>query len=134
MRRTLLIFIAAAVPAAVALSPNLIPLFNSTITLTNDSPQPIRSIDVQVDNRALALGPLAPDDSTFGLLPKSGDSTLMIRVETSTGVTTGCRSYVEGEMYHVDALVRADGSIECDVSISALFGRLILAELIRPLV
>lgn len=111
--------IAAIALLVLPFAPNLIWLASSTVRIHNASGRPIADVAYLACERPHAIGELDPDESVFRLLPGCGDDTLEILI----GQARFCQTYVEGEMYHVDADIRAAGEVHCayDEPFSSLF-------------
>jgi len=103
----------------VLLVPNLIWIGTSTLRIQNVSNSPVDSIAYMVCETMHPVGTLAPHQSIFRFLPACGDDTLEIVI----GEAKFCQTYVEGELYHVDATIDAADSVRCkyDDLFSSLF-------------
>ena len=103
----------------ILLAPNLLWLGTSTLRIQNVSNSPVDSIAYQVCETIHPIGTLASHQSIFRFLPACGDDTLGIVI----GDTKYCQTYVEGELYHVDATIDAVDSMSCryDDLLSSLF-------------
>lgn len=101
------------------LVPNLFWLGTSTLRIQNVSNSSIDSIAYMVCETIYSVGTLAPHQSTFRFLPACGDDTLEIMI----GETKFCQTYVEGELYHVDAAIGDVDMVRCkyDDLLSSLF-------------
>lgn len=101
------------------IGPNLIWLAASTVRIHNGAGQRISSVAYVACEKVHPIGELEPDESIFRFLPKCGDDTLEILVATDRF----CRSYVEGELYHLDATITAGPAVTCgyDDLLSSLF-------------
>lgn len=108
----------------VLLAPNFIWLGTSTLRIQNISNSSIDSISYLVCENIHPIGSLTPHQSVFRFLPACGDDTLEIVI----GKTKYCQSYVEGELYHVDAVINAVDSVSCryDDLLSSLFIKKVL--------
>lgn len=98
--------------------PNLIWLQTSTLRIKNASAWTTYSLEFEACGERHAVGGLESGQSTFRFLESCGDDTLTILHEGAAA----CQLYVEGELYHVDAVVEA-GVVECsyDDPLSTLF-------------
>lgn len=103
----------------VTVAPNLIWLGTSTVRIHNASNQPIAGVAYLACEKIHFVGTLRPGGSLFRLLPACGDDTLEILI----GDSRFCQTYVEGELYHVDATVSALDTVGChyDDLLSSLF-------------
>ena len=101
------------------LAPNLIWLGTSTVRIQNTSDLPIDSIAYIACETPHQVGTLDPGQSTFHFLQACGDDTLEILIDGSRF----CQTYVEGELYHVDATISAVDIVSCsyDDLLSSLF-------------
>ncbi len=101
------------------LLPNLIWLGTSTLRIENVSNIPLDSIAYVVCETIHPVGTLAPHQSVFRFLPACGDDTLEIVI----GESKFCQTYVEGELYHVDATINTVNTVRCtyDDLLSSLF-------------
>ncbi len=93
----------------ILLAPNLLWLGTSTLRIQNVSNLPVDSIAYIVCETIHPVGALAPHQSIFRFLPSCGDDTLEIVI----GESKFCQMYVEGELYHVDAMIDTVGSVKC---------------------
>jgi len=105
-------------------APNLLWVGTSTLRIQNISNSPVDSIAYLVCETIHPVGTLAPHQSIFRFLPACGDDTLEIVI----GVAKYCQTYVEGELYHVDAAINGVDSVSCsyDDLLSSLFIRKVL--------
>lgn len=103
----------------VLLAPNLLWFGTSTLRIQNVSHSPIDSIAYMVCETIYPVGSLGSHQSIFRFLPACGDDTL----EIVLGETKFCQTYVEGELYHLDATIDAVDSVRCkyDDLFSSLF-------------
>jgi hypothetical protein len=103
----------------VLLAPNLLWLGTSTLRIQNVSNSPVDSIAYLVCETIHPVGTLAPQQSIFRFLPACGDDTLEIVI----GEAKFCQTYVEGELYHVDAEIAGVDTVRCtyDDLLSSLF-------------
>ena len=101
------------------LAPNLIWFGTSTLRIQNISNSSIDSIAYLVCETVHPVGSLDPHQFIFHLLPACGDDTLEIVI----GVDKYCQTYVEGELYHVDAEINGVDSVSCRYAdlLSSLF-------------
>lgn len=93
----------------VVFSPNLLWLGTSTLKIHNDSRAPIDSIAYQACGTLHAVGKLPSHEFTFRFLPVCGDDTLEIMI----GQGKFCQTYIEGELYHVDAVISSVDTVSC---------------------
>lgn len=102
-----------------SVAPNLIWLGTSTLRIHNASNQPIAGVAYLACETTHSVGTVRPRESILRFLPACGDDTLEILV----GDSRFCQIYVEGEMYHVDATLRAVDAVGCgyDDLLSSLF-------------
>lgn len=91
---------------------NLIWLATSTVRIHNASPDTITDVAYSACDTRHTIGWLASGESVFRLLQACGDDTLSIYI----GNKEFCRTYVEGELYHVDAELLAGPTDESSVS------------------
>lgn len=91
------------------LGPNLTWLWTSTVRITNASPSSVESAGYAACGKAHTIGRLESGAFAFRFLEACGDDTLEILV----GETGSCRTYVEGELYHIDATINAADSVTC---------------------
>ena len=103
----------------ILIAPNLIWLCTSTVRIENASKFSIYAVAYKACERTHSLGTLQPSRSVFRLLEACGDDTLEILVQDSNF----CQTYVEGELYHVDATISAADVVECEYDdlLSSLF-------------
>ena len=94
----------------ILIAPNLIWLCTSTIRIENASESPIYAVAYKACERTHSLKTLQPRQSVFRLLEACGDDTLEILVQDSNF----CQTYVEGELYHVDATISTADEVECE--------------------
>ena len=91
-------------------SPNLLWLARSTLFVENRSTRPLTDVRLALCDASFSLGELKLGESRFRTLPSCGDASLSV----NAGERELCRTYVEGDMYHVD-VVAAEREIACDV-------------------
>ncbi len=115
--RRLLAVIAAAV--LLALGPNLIWLGTSTVRIHNASGVAVEAVAWEACDTRHEVGSLYPGEAVLRFLEACGDDTLTILV----GENAYCQTYVEGELYHVDARFDGAGVMSCayDDLLSSLF-------------
>ena len=108
----------------VLLTPNLIWFGTSTLRIQNISDSSIDSIAYLVCETVHPVGSLDPHQFIFRLLPACGDDTLEIVI----GGGKHCQTYVEGELYHVDAEINGADSVSCryDDLLSSIFIKKVL--------
>ncbi len=101
------------------LVPNLVWLGTSTVRIHNASNQTVPAVAYVACEMIHSAGALRPGESLFRFLPACGDDTLEILV----GDSRFCQTYVEGELYHVDATINAMDAVSCayDNPFSSLF-------------
>ncbi len=104
---------------AVLVAPNLIWLGTSTVRVHNSSGATIYKVGYSACETVHVVGSLDPGESVFRFLEACGDDTLEILI----GDSAYCQSYVEGELYHVDATIGGDDDVRCrhDDLLSSLF-------------
>lgn len=90
-------------------APNLIWLATSTVRIHNSSNHPISAVAYMACETIHPIGILQPGESKFQFLEACGDDTLEIVI----GGSRFCKTYVEGELYHVDATIAAMDSVHC---------------------
>lgn len=107
-----------------AVVPNLIWLATSTVRIHNASNHSIDAVAYSACETIHSIGTLRPDESVFRFLKACGDDTLEILI----GDLRFCQTYVEGELYHVDATIAAIDSVRCsyDDLLSSLFIKKVL--------
>ena len=93
----------------VLIAPNLLWLGTSTLRIQNVSNSPVDSIAYKVCETMHHVGTINPHQSMFRFLPACGDDTLEIVI----GEAKFCQTYVEGELYHVDATIDAVDNVKC---------------------
>jgi len=105
--------------AIVCMLPNLTWLGTSTLRIHNGSSMRVANVSYVACEARQVVGALAPNESVFRFLDACGDDTLTIRIADSEF----CQTYVEGELYHVDAILTADATVRCsyDDLLSSLF-------------
>lgn len=130
MKRTWVLFAAAILLAAGVLAPNLLWLSRSSLIVTNQSGEAVSGLTVAVDGTGFDLGEIGPGDTRFSLLPKRGDATLEVIIERDGESLVVCRLYVEGQLYRVAVTLNSADDVSCDESISAIFERLLLRDLL----
>jgi hypothetical protein len=103
----------------ITVAPNLVWLGTSTVRIHNASNQAIRGVAYLACDTIHSVGTLKPGQSIFRFLPACGDDTLEILI----GGSRFCQTYVEGELYHVDATLSAVDAVGCryDDLLSSLF-------------
>ena len=111
--------VAVAIVTLLLLAPNLIWLGTSTVRIENVSDLPLGAVGYSACETTHSVGRLAPGQSVFRFLEACGDDTLEILI----GDERFCRTYVEGELYHVDATIEGVGAVQCgyDDLVSSLF-------------
>jgi len=102
--------------------PNLVWLATSSVRIHNFSNQPISAVAYSACETTHAIGNLAPGQSTFRFLEACGDDTLEILI----GSSRFCRTYVEGELYHIDVTIKAHNDVGC--SYDHLFSSLLIKK------
>jgi len=112
-------FVGAIALLLLTAAPNLIWLATSTVRIHNASNQPVSAVAYMACETIHPLGRLQPGESRFQFLEACGDDTLEIVI----GDSRFCRTYVEGELYHVDATITAVNAVGCryDDLLSSLF-------------
>ncbi len=103
------VLVATLVLAAAVAAPNLIWLVVSTVRVDNVAGRSIDAVAYRACGRIHEIGTLADNTSVFRVLEDCGDDTLDVLV----GGTVGCTLYVQGDMFHVDASIMADGRVDC---------------------
>ncbi len=89
-------------------APNLIWLHTSTLRFHNASGSSIYSLEFEACGERHDVGPLAAGRGAFRFLESCGDDTLKI----VNNDAVECQLYVEGELYHVEAVFDGSG-LEC---------------------
>lgn len=118
MLRALLALVGLALVAAfIVLAPNLIWLARSTARITNHSGRELRNFRLELGERDVTFGVLAPGQSRFVFLPETVDATLLVVYSVGTRQRTGCREYVQGSMFHVNVAVGPGLEPQCDVTL-----------------
>jgi hypothetical protein len=109
----------AALLVLVIVGFNLVWLGTSTVRIENASDVPFDAVGYRACEKTHLIGDLEPGQSAFRFLEACGDDTLEILL----GQSSFCQIYVEGELYHVDALIRTSNAVECtyDDPFSSLF-------------
>jgi hypothetical protein len=104
---------------SVVLLPNLIWLATSTVRINNESGFSIENVGYIACEQKFDLGSFRDGEATFRFLPACGDDTLIITVRGSEF----CQTYMEGELYHVDATIQKPDKVQCkyDDLLSSLF-------------
>jgi hypothetical protein len=102
-----------------AVAANLIWLMTSTVRIHNGTDSTMNSLAYTACETKHSVGELRPGESVFRFLEACGDDTLIIHVADQEF----CQTYVEGELYHVDAVIRSPQEVECEYDdlISSLF-------------
>ena len=90
-------------------APNLIWLGASTVQIHNASNQVIPGVAYLACETTHPVGIVKPRETIFRFLPACGDDTLEILI----GEARFCQTYVEGELYHVDATLTAVHAADC---------------------
>jgi hypothetical protein len=117
MLRALLALAGLAFAAALLVfAPNLIWLARSTARITNHSGRELRNFRLELGERDVTFGVVAPSQSRFVFLPETGDATLLVVYSAGTRQRTGCQEYVEGSMFHVNVAVGPDLEPQCAVT------------------
>jgi len=103
----------------VLLAPNVFWLGTSTLRIQNLSNSSVDSVVYMACETTHMIGTVAPHQSIFRFLPACGDDTLEIMI----GKNKFCQTYVEGELYHVDAVLNGVDHVSCryDHLLSSLF-------------
>jgi len=109
--------------ALFAIALNLLWLATSTLRIENATGKSLEAVAFSACGRVQQVGSLAPGDSVFRLLPACGDDTLEILLDDASF----CRIYVEGELYHVDAVIHSRQRVDC--TYDHLFSGLFVAKL-----
>ena len=111
--------ISAAVILLAILAPNLVWLGTSTVGIQNISGTTVDAVAYSACEKTHTVGTLRPGQSVFRFLEACGDDTLEIIV----GDSKYCQTYVEGELYHVDAAIDGNAVVSCtyDDLLSSLF-------------
>lgn len=118
MLRALLALVGLALAAAfIVFAPNLIWLARSTARVTNHSGRELRNFRLELGERDMLLGIVAPGESRFVFLPETGDATLLVVYSVGTRQRTGCQEYVQGSMFHVNVAIGADLEPQCDIKL-----------------
>ncbi len=110
--------------------PNLLWLTGSTLKIKNNRDKVISSVIVHVDEKQKKLQDLIPGQSSFILLPKSGDSTIKITYYYDEIPETDCRDYIEDSMYHVEVEINRSTNKECNISLP-ITSELLLFKLLK---
>lgn len=99
--------------------PNLIWLSTSTVRIHNASGSSVDAIAYRACETNHWVGTLRPHQSVFRFLEACGEDTLEIVVDRSRF----CQMYVEGELYHVDAIIADRDTVVCEYQnlLSSLF-------------
>ena len=102
-----------------SVAPNLIWLATSTVRIQNTLNQSVSSVGYLACETTHSIGTLRPGEAIFVFLEACGDDTLEILI----GDSKFCQTYVEGELYHVDATITAVDAVSCgyDDLLSSLF-------------
>ena len=101
---------------------NLVWLGTSTVRIKNASQLSIDSIAYRACETTHHVGTLQSNQSVFRFLEACGDDTLEILV----GNSSFCQTYVEGELYHVDAIIQSPKAVNC--TYDDLFSSLFIAK------
>ena len=101
------------------LLPNLIWIGKSTVRIHNATIDKVVDVGYSACDTKHSIGELAPGASYFRFLKACGDDTLIIHLSEASY----CQTYVEGELYHVDATIIGPGEVRCkyDDLLSSLF-------------
>jgi len=91
-------------------TPNLTWLATSTVKIRNATNQPISTVAYMACEKTHPIGTLDQGGSRFRFLEACGDDTLEIMI----GESRFCQTYVEGELYHVDATITDVDTVACD--------------------
>jgi hypothetical protein len=102
-----------SVAALIVFAPNLIWLARSTARMTNQSGRELRNFRLELGEREVTFGVVAPGESRFVFLPETGDATLLVNYSVGTRQRTGCQEYVEGSMFHVNVVIGSDLEAQC---------------------
>jgi hypothetical protein len=81
-----------------------------------------------VGDLVVPVGDLAPGQSRFLWLPRTGNATFFVEFATGGQQRKGCSEYVEGEMYHVRATVSAALAVSCSAELG-VFSRVMIFDL-----
>lgn len=103
----------------IAVATNLVWLATSTVRIHNASQASIADVAYAACEVVHPIGTLNARASIFRFLDACGDDTLEILI----GDRPFCRTYVEGELYHVDATIHGPDTVDCehDDLLSSLF-------------
>jgi hypothetical protein len=98
---------------------NLIWLATSTVRIKNESGSLIKNVGYIACEQKFELGSFRDGEAKLRFLPACGDDSLIITVSGNEF----CQTYVEGELYHVDATIQTPGKVQCkyDDLLSSLF-------------
>jgi len=106
------------------ITPNLVWLATSSVRIHNISNQPISAVAYTACEKTFLIGNLLPGQSAFRFLEDCGDDTLKILI----GNSRFCQTYVEGELYHIDATIKAPRDVVC--SHDDLFSSLLIKKIL----
>lgn len=132
MKRTIIIILTVAILFLLIFGPNLIWFFNSTATIVNTGEQEIASVVVFVDDNEVKVGNLKPGEQKLIFLPKSGDATFRTVYSYGNKYLNACNEYVEGEMYHVEAILNSRVSSKCNTFLPVT-SKLFITKFLRGL-
>ncbi len=97
------------IAVVLVIAPNLVWLGTSTVRIYNAADSTIDAVAYVACETSHHVGTLRPHQSVFRFLPACGDDTLEIVV----GESRFCQTYVEGELYHVEATIDTAGAVSC---------------------
>lgn len=117
LRALLALVFLALVAALIVFVPNLIWLARSTARITNHSSRELRNFRLELGEREVTFGAVAPGQSRFVFLPETAGATLLVVYSVGTRPRTGCREYVEGSMFHVNVAVDPSLEPQCAVTL-----------------
>jgi len=92
------------------ITPNLVWLATSSVKIHNISNQTISAVAYSACEKTLPIETLLPGQSIFRFLEACGDDTLEILI----GSSRFCQTYVEGELYHVDVVIKTQNDVDCN--------------------
>jgi hypothetical protein len=117
---------------AAAVAPNVLWLERSTVAIENRSNERIGDVELRVCASVLRVARLDPGGSQLLVLPKCGESTLVVVSGASGGGAESCKHYVESKMYHVDVWFDAARQAHCAYGYPP-FAPLLLTKAVRAL-
>jgi hypothetical protein len=120
-----------ALIAIVTLTPNLMWLSRSSVTLLNATPNPVTLRVILVDDPEQVTEDvtLEPGEGHFLFIAPAGEASLSVEIAEGLGWLRHCSEYVEEGMYRVEVTIRTPEDVTCTTSLP-LFERLLIRDVL----